>query len=890
MTSTSGFSKRSLGDRFHLKKLSSRDAGSLPSSYAFDPDSSFASSSTPDSSQEDVNSQTSKTNKSSLSAFGARVRSISSTGKKGSITEKKSSTFSLSKSPASRSKISLVEEGEKSVHSKSKHLDSKGQRPKSEAFGLPSPNTLLLQGNTSAVDVAAEEEPIEQQKQSTRRPRLSVSGLSSHFTRTSSNSSPTPIARPVLVEANSGQGEFNLRSFRNVRRQPSTSSFFVPSDSNQALGPTSSAAGYLTTPAPPTRQDSFKSAEEFFTPSEERSFLIGDAQSHFSATESQHPDVSPTGSKVNSPRSEAVRVMGGSISAGKFRMNRTSSRNLDDGASSPAFRSGTLTPTEGYGLQRTSRPASPFMHISGNPSDTLAALEADLAKGRTTPLMLFSQGEDTRRFGQGNERSLAEGSSHRKADNKESSYFNRIPGQERIFDSPRGASNNFKENGASNSNHDRTHHITPPKLPWLTDDRGSKSSDRRRFSSSSYARHDTLAISSTALRLATRTDGLIPSYFDDKQQSDGPRTPLVHSHDLASALQVSPTHHIFSSSPPDIQPKSPLSRTLAEDAGVFPRHRHGHETIDSRNHDIKRLSGNGEGVHRRGESTPLDYKTASTPWPHHRRTSSVAASQASTHSSSIPAPPPVPSKADELLSFHKRQAASLSATQSQDEIQPIHFHRIAWPSPPCVKMSYFSQLTALHQHSLFEQHRKAAQYALAEYLRLMAGVVPTEAMTQPGPLFGTEGNFAPFDSDRLRSADAGDRHVRSRSISVPGLHGGSHNQRRRPTASTSPVTVPVPPLPTFEVLEKMEGKAQSGRFGSNTLRNSASSAEVTSLPTNDSVSKGVNRRPSAKFMYPQHTTKAPNEALDGPGKPPSASPADQVSSTDPLRQPSVGLL
>lgn len=745
-------SRRKLGDKFQLRRSVSREASdhdNIRRSSSFDPDSSYASSNT--AAGDEPEDKNLRAKGGGLNALGSRVRSMSTTQRKSQTGEEGAEAVAVASLPkATRSKSSLFEDNKRSSRS-SRLFDALGFKSKAE----------LAQPVTSPGLETENDNPMEHITQSpSRRPRLSVSGLSSRINRTSSYFSLDPTS-PASSAADGGTspGDFNLRSFRNVRRQESTSSYALPSASASLAAsplPMSSASQYMTVSPSGSRPESFLSAE--------------DIQQHVSATSPRYyspsKDVSETDllhleSKPSSPKMESVRFQGGSISAGRFRKVTGSIRNPEDV-------SGTSTPTEG--AQRSLRPSSPFMNTSLSSGQALAALEADMAKGRTTPLMFLHQGEQPK----SSNRSGKDGPMLRQESGVEYQSSHMVNGE------------------------DVSGEIAPPVLPWMRDE--GDSSQRRRPS--------------------------LPSFIQTNDASKGDMSPLANVFSMGELRSVLPKaanglailskepngpttrkHHAMSASP--TQEEDDGEGALPEDVS----RRNGGKrwpflngaTLDGAALNGAALSGFGTS-HRRGESTPLVSAAtrSSLPSNGHRRATSALNDGLTIGQS----------KADELISFHEKQAPHLSAAQSRTEIGA----RIAWPSPPCIKLDYFSQLTALHQHSLYEQHCKAAQHALAEYMRLMSGVVPEDAMTQPGPLFCTASSLHSRQSLREKQRRSSDtamhHHSRSRSISHSGEHGsGSQSRRRSLTPALSKADVPVPPLPSESMLEKMEERRQSSRNG-----------------------------------------------------------------------------
>lgn len=750
---------------------------------------------------------------SGLSALGAKVRSLSSGPKKAAQPGQLKTTPSPPLPVSSPSGMAQTEEARRASRS-------------SRLFGGPSgkarPETTMPAQESAEDDQG--DGPSEEPPSGLRHSRLSFSGLSGHFSKSPSQSSPVILSSTLPLEASTSQGDFNLRSFRNVRRQSSTASVNDPTGARPPSAspvPFSSASIYTSPPQAPSRQESFVSAEEYLSRSATSSPLHEDASARSPAETFQSMYLPSYEGKNNSPRSEAIRTMGGSISAGRFRKVTASSRNLDSGASSP--REGSSTPTDATnGGQRSVRPVGLYNNLTTSPGQTLATLEAEMAKGRTTPLMFY---EEQQRKGLG----VALGTTDVR--DRESSYFSSLPG-----------------GGGSGSAREESQHIAPPKLPWMREEDGRDSADRRRLSSFTGTNQGNGAL--YWLKPAVKSEELLAAQpvVDHSLSDNRSNTPTVDTSFLASAVQASPSHPIFASSPllgdgvdadnepPENQEHSQSKPSNAR-KGVRQRENRRSTPVLTNAKPLGRVE-----AHRRGASlaTPMDFKSASTVWPGHRRSMS-----SSTESARISA-----SKAEDLLLFHKHQAASLSAAQSRTEIQPLHAARIAWPSPPCVRLDYFSHLSAMHQHSLFEQHRKAADHALAEYLRLMAGVVPLEAMIQPGPLFASEAVLPVNGSKDARHG--ANQHNRSRSISVPGLHGGSQHARRRSVA-TVPRNEPVPPLPTETMLEKLKERAHIHSTSSpyNGKRIIASSPS-SSQPAFDSGSATSTERPNAKYMAPNH--------------------------------------
>lgn len=157
-------------------------------------------------------------------------------------------------------------------------------------------------------------------------------------------------------------------------------------------------------------------------------------------------------------------------------------------------------------------------------------------------------------------------------------------------------------------------------------------------------------------------------------------------------------------------------------------------------------------------------------------------------------------KMDRMKAFHEQHAPSLSDAHRRSEIQSTQTARIAWPTPPCVDAAYYSHLSAMHQHSLYEQHRKAADFALGEYMRLMAGVVPPEAMVQPMNLFSpAKDDIRPFSAQRSSSV-----HARSKSTSSSAVPGGDFAPNRRRSIGSLALgatgsRAAIPPLPLSQI-------------------------------------------------------------------------------------------
>lgn len=781
--------RRRLGDKFQLRRSVSRDmdAELNQSTSTYDGDSSFASTST--------GGETSTRAKvGGLGALGVKVRSLSSGAKKissassGAATK---STFATSLPRTNQSKSSLFDDTNKNKRN-SRLFDALGFKQKPD---------LPLQASSSTTSQADENTLVDSVPQSsTPRPRLSISGLSGHLSRRSSYFSldTTTSTSKLVADEGTSPGEFNLRSFRNVRGQDSTSSFAFPNGSTSPI-PMSLYNQHLTRATMNSRQDSFVSADD------STSFPAAASPT----SEGRSPSVEPSRlelpaveSKQSSPRSDVPRSHGGSISAGRFRkVTANTLRHFEEIAgSSPtggSFPFSESTP-------KSTRPSSPFNGLTSSPSETLAALEAEMLKGRTTPLMYWYQNDDPR-----------------------AKSLNAVSPVEVSRD-----------------------HYAAPKLPWMRDE--ADNSRKRRSGSSTTAYNHSNGLHGDASKVFFIDGGPVGSNgeLEMPKATTTLDTQIFTDSKAHPTLTSSPTEeseNYFSQSraffAPSKSPNPQANSTLSD-----PKQSKGGDHGWSM---FNQMNGIRNGTHRRAETTTLDYIIPKvTNMSNHQRSSSAVPYQSGNNRT----------KVNDLWSFHNQQAPLLAAAQSRIEIQPQKTARIAWPAPPCVKLDYFSQLTALHQHSLYEQHRKAAEHALAEYLRLMEGVVPKEAMTRPGHLFA--------DTRFLSNVNGrADYPSRSRSISVPGRHGSnvSSHRRRSSVGGNTKSEEPVPPLPSDDMLEKMEERAQSRRNSTVTLdrgRPPSSNGHHANGRSN-STSKSLSRMPSAKFMTPKHSTQFPIEALDG---------------------------
>jgi hypothetical protein len=785
MSSSTQTPRRRLGDKFQLRRSNTKEDSDLDTSFGSSSaqlESSFASSS---SGLVDANKgKASRGSVGGMGVLGTRVRSLS-TGQRKAQNEDEKATKMASLPKMNRSKSSILEDGKKNSRS-SRFFD---------ALGFKSKSDLADAATSPAVDIEDDISPAEvMPHSSTPRPRLSVSGLSGRFNRANSYFSLEPASSTSGAgETSPSPGDFNLRSFRNVRGQDLYTSYpAAPGLKSAATSPLpiSSASQYTIVTASDSRPDSFLSVED-----NQHSSVATSPRLLSSSTNASKTDLSPSGSKQGSPRIEPQRFHSGSMSAGRFRkVTAVLNKNTDDGSGGPS------TPTEG--IQRLVRPNSPFVNLATSPSQTLAALEAEMIKGRTTPLMYLHQGEEAK---------ARSGSPEPRSPTKPVRETALLPSE---------ANENQYEGKRTHPKVDverRGERIAPPKLPWLRDE--AKMARRRRLSAQSNGQRGELISPLANVNFIGDIQDLQP-----RSRNLSLSSQVDHLNGAVSnsrAISSSPTHED--------------EFHLPEDSNGF--------GIGRRLQRWSMLNGATlmNGYHRRSDSTPFEETVTrpSTSINGHRRSATA------THTLGQ-------AKANELISFHEQQAPLLSAAQIRTEIPQSQNARIAWPAPPCIKLEYFSHLSALHQHSLYEQHCKAADHALAEYMRLMAGVVPQDAMTQPGTLFNTASAFrsSHLDKKGRRSSDTSAMdHGRSRSNSVPGLHGNS-NQSRRRSLTPAKTDIPVPPLPSDEILEKMEKRLQSNRNRtlSEPLDNSSS------LNLSSSSQQSLSRMPSAKFMTPQRAS------------------------------------
>lgn len=554
---------------------------------------------------------------------------------------------------------------------------------------------------------------------SRKRPSISggLGGLGGVVRRWSAVGSPPSIS-PRNEEDD--PSTFNLHSFRRV------------------AGPSTPSPGPLPLPQPISRAESFVSAVEFDPSSPPTSKpsspnVVQQPQMEQSQQQQQqHHQHRLSGSSFFTGADTSTTSSPGrqsnpttKMSAGRFRAG-TAARS-----SRPDLTSLALFP------EREQRPASPTSPSSGNVSPTmavsglprspgqeLAELEAELARGRSTPLFrrateqeLSSStmeggaaarlsrpivakqgsfaslrdledgagGDTARGYGLDSARVLASGTAG---------------GPRTLIDAISQMERERNKNGTG---------IEPPRLPWMGDEGPSSN---RSSSDTGERRFGMMSSSSSKDSGATVHPSLQPSAPVETGYSPSPST--VDSNFLASELQASPNHAIFA------EDASPFRHSRAKSEGALllsasePRSEGRRSTHDNQNH-----------AHSNGHAKRASYygQSADTPWPTTSRGASLARRERS------PPPPPLPSKTEELMMFHARQAPAMAS-----KIQQEHW-RIAWPTPPCVDRDWFARLTALQQHSLYETHRKAAGIARDEYLQIMSAAVPPSALIDPGDVF-----------------------------------------------------------------------------------------------------------------------------------------------------------
>lgn len=526
----------------------------------------------------------------------------------------------------------------------------------------------------------------------TKRPSISgLGGLGGVVRRWSAVGSPQS-ASPRSEEDSS---TFNLHSFRRVA-----------SPSSPSPGPA---------PLPISRAESFVSAIEY------------DANSP-SISKPPSPSVNQqghqhrlsgssyfTGADSSTTSSPNRQMNTNRMSAGRFRAG-TAARSRPDVTSSAFFQ------------DREQRPASPTSHNSGNvspvmtgsslprsPGQELAELEAELARGRTTPLLRRGLDQEPLASADGGARgsrpSVAkQGSFSSLRDLNDGLQGDAAKGygldSARVLgsgtDGPRtlidAISRMEQERNRGEAN------MQPPRLPWMDDgDSGNSSempsSKRRSGNMSSSSSKDSAATLQPSLQAPALVDG-----------GDSPTPSTVDSAFVASVVQASPDHAIFTEN------ASPFRHSRARSEGTL--------LDSSSSSENRRFTDEHQPTLTNGHVKRASYygQSANTPWPGNRVSSAARRDRS-------PPPPPLPSKTEELMSFHARHAPAMASTVHQQ-----HW-RIAWPTPPCVEQGWFATLSALQQHSLYETHRKAAGVARDEYLQIMAAAVPPSALINPGNIF-----------------------------------------------------------------------------------------------------------------------------------------------------------
>lgn len=782
-------------------------------------------------------------------ALGARMRSLSSSNKKGSPSNdaQKDTTPQI---PSSQSKVSLAEEAKKAKRSSSFfHTFSGSSSKKKSSVEFP-----------SSPGESAGKQEVNMGKTPSRRPRLSMPGLSPHLGRTPSQSPFELTASPQPTETAGSPGEFNLKGFRNVRRQSSYFSYNVPEDPKRHAGtsspPRSSATQYALTSS---EDVSRLGASTSVTPRLEDLYQSSGATTPFYE------------SKPNSPTPEGTR----SISAGKFRQAAASNRRMDDalGDASKTTSVGSIRSSLIFSetLAKHGRPGSPFLNLNSNSVEMSAALESDKA---TSSSIVPSQGSDEghRSSIQNSEVQSAKAPSLTKLSESGHTPDQDVVEKEEEEDGQVHAATSSIEPSDEHS----IEELPPPgdevesdaiadlaavsgksrkaanrisMLPWLHNDTDGR---RASIASATSSLDETTAHSNELMEtLDSSSDLHGSSAYGHVPTMDGPGAASLLGHAMITSSAFSTTDHEMSAMRPAINSRE-REPALVEIDQSRSTSSHTHESTSRKRPDEEETLLSTDKAHRRISSVPLDFlfKSQSTPSLHHQLSSETLV-QSSSFASSLQ------SRAQELLSFHDKQAPSLLAAQNRSQFRPSFPNRIAWPTPACVKAEYFAKLPAIHQHSLYEQHCKAADHAVAEYLRLMAGVVPPEVMIQPEVIFPT---FSTHDRNQARSRTASLNAVNSSS---------EHPGRRRGSAGNALNGFPVPPLPSHEDLEKMEARARHAdlngysqfRRKSETVITPGSKAFSNSFPPDDRQWRMTGRQPSARFMMSQYQSKAPLEAF-----------------------------
>lgn len=626
------------------------------------------------------------------------------------------------------------------------------------------------------------------------RPHLRPTTTNSRrLSKNSPNGSTSPSTMYFFDGANEQEdsSSFSLKSFRNIRQD----SHSAPQDmrSRQESGHSTSQSFYSAEALPRSPLESISVLSESPT---------------LSASSPTFKTASPR--RVSNASGEGRRTPSGSISVGTFL--RSAARSRHD------LEKSEMEQSENLGRERKSvvnneqshkrttsvpiyRPLTPSGSGARSPQEELAVLEADVARQRASSIVLNDSSEDLQRKNPVGALGLSDSVDPQSAapfKRKETGYFPLISTwrSSRVTQKPESET---LMDRLTQLERQCQQQITPPIRPWMdvngiidaSEEHPRKPEmDHSNCESNQRLERQVMDNAHYPRPISTSSDGAACpkettlSYV----QCDGQESPSSIQQFEDSLVDP----HVFSVTPDHCaqDPRNDAAKTSAE--GITTRV--DEKNLTRTNTDASVLANDESLSHRSSISIPADHSHQRREGDNFvpvERTTSIRPGEKNPWgpSSSTSAR----TKNEELLAFHEQHAPSLSAAHSRSELGTAHTSRIAWPTPPCIEPSYYSRLSAIQQHSIFEQHRKAAEFALTEYLRLMTGTIPPEAMIQPKGLFSSSVDDSNYPQERMKG------HVRSKSFSAQSPHSVSSRRRSGTSWAASQSREPVPPLPITQI-------------------------------------------------------------------------------------------